>query len=253
MNILREVRRVKQKSMPLRIILLLSFCVIFIVTTYAWFSSQKDVRIKALEGEVTPWDVAYYIKPDGAEDETFIFDKTVAFTVDEFYPGMPNRVDTVNIYNLATTSTDINYELVSVKLFGEEILTKDAQGNNYLNVYKKDENGENVLDRTVAVTTEGTTTTIFSKDTAYPFKISYTYDKTRLTGEYVEGAENSDNARATFQYNMSWEYEGDEAKDILDTQFGKQAYSYYNSGNDPQKALEVMVRITSTMIHPNDL
>jgi len=204
MNILREVRRVKQKSMPVRIILLLTFCVIFIVTTYAWFSSQKDVSV-GLEGDVTPWDVAYYIKAD-EDDETFVFDETVTFTVDEFYPGMPNRVDTVNIYNLGSTSTAINYELVSVKLFGEEILTRDAQGKQHLNVYKKNENGENVVDRTVAVTTVGNTTTIFSGDTAYPFEISYTYDKRKLTGEYVEGAENSENAHATFQYNMNWDY-----------------------------------------------
>ena len=57
MNILREVRRVSKKSMPLRISLLLVFCVIFIVTTYAWFSLQKDINLGGLEADVTSWDV----------------------------------------------------------------------------------------------------------------------------------------------------------------------------------------------------
>ena len=64
MNILREVRRANNKSMPVRIILLLSFSVIFIVTTYAWFSAQKDVKFGGLEGEVTSWDVSYYINEE---------------------------------------------------------------------------------------------------------------------------------------------------------------------------------------------
>lgn len=255
MNILREVRRVRNKSMPVRIMLLLAFCVIFVVTTYAWFSTQRNVTMEGLYGETTPWDVSYYIKADEDEDETLVLDETVTFTVDEFYPGMPSREDVVNIYNLGGASTVIDYELISVKVFGQEILTEDASGNQFLNVYEKDEDGENVLAGTVAITTntttDGTTTTVFSGDTAYPFVITYTYDKTKLIGEYVEGAENSDRAHATFHYNMSWDYEGTEAKDILDTQFGKDAYTYYDAGYDTQKALEVMVRITSSMVHPS--
>ena len=49
MNILREVRRVRNKSMPVRIMLLLAFCVIFVVTTYAWFSTQRDVDITGMK------------------------------------------------------------------------------------------------------------------------------------------------------------------------------------------------------------
>ena len=62
MNILREVRRGSNKSMPVRIILLVSFCVIFVVTTYAWFSTQKDVKFQGLTGYTTEWDVSYYVK-----------------------------------------------------------------------------------------------------------------------------------------------------------------------------------------------
>lgn len=240
MNILREVRRVNKRSIPVRIILLLTFCVIFVASTYAWFSTQKNVTLRGLEADVTPWDVSYYIYDEQA------LDQTVTITLDKLYPGMYPFFEEVNIYNLGTTSTKITYELVSVKVFGEEVL------------------GE--LD--IGISDDGKTTTIFSEDTDYPFSVSYTYDKDYLTGEYKQGAENNDNAHATFTFNASWDYqltadeaEGEEvgiteddilARDILDTKFGKGAYEYYTEKDgDTSKAIEIKVKITSTMIHPS--
>ena len=41
-------------------------------------------------------------------------------------------------------------------------------------------------------------------------------------------------------------------KDKLDTQVGKDAYEYYqNVLNDPSKAIEIKVKITSNFIHPD--
>ena len=38
----------------------------------------------------------------------------------------------------------------------------------------------------------------------------------------------------------------------LDTKFGKNAYNYYqNEQNDKNKAIEIVVKITSSMIHPD--
>lgn len=232
MNILREVRRVKQKSVPARIILLLSFCVIFIVTTYAWFSSQKNVTLGGLEGDVTSWDVSYYVNSDKNE----ILNQTAILEISELYPGMPNREDIIHIYNMGKASSNIRYELISVKLFGEEILDE--------------------LD--IKVDSATNTTTIFSGDTNYPFVISYTYDKTKLIGQYEKNGEYATSAQATFKYNVSWTYEGNGtdaqnlAKDELDTQFGKDAYTYYQKeGSDPSKAIEIKVKITSSMVHPS--
>jgi len=229
MNILREVRRVSNKSMPVRIILLLAFCVIFVVTTYAWFSTQKDVTLGGLSAEVTSWDVSYYVNQEGNE----FLDKTAVFTIEQLYPGMPNREDVVHIYNIGKSSTNITYELISVKVFGQEVL--------------------NELDIGVS----GNTRTIFSADTEYPFNISYTYDKNYLEDEYVDQT-STPNSKATFKFNVSWPYEGqgteDEnlAKDLLDTKFGKDAYAYYkNEANDPTKAIEIQVKITSSLAQSN--
>lgn len=233
MNILREVRRASNKSMPVRIILLLAFCVIFIVTTYAWFSTQKDVKFEGLKGYTTPWYVAYYINSD--EEETF--EQVATLTVDELYPGMPTHEDIVHIYNMGTASTQISYELTSVKIFGVEVLE---------NLKSNQEISQN-----------GNTTSVFSKDTDYPFNVSYTYDKDYLRGTYVDD-ETTPSAMATFEFNVDWSYRKGEtqeeltARDILDTKFGKDAYKYYQDGNGSNTAVEIKVRISSKMIHPSE-
>ena len=231
MNILREIRRIKKRSVPARILLITIFSVILIINTYAWFNANEPVNMSGLEANITPWDVRYYV------DDKEMLDESVTFTIDELYPGMPDREDIVRIYNMSTTSTSIKYELTSVKVFGQEVLDQLKENN--------------------MIHTDGNTVHIFADDTEYPFDISYTYDKTRLDGEYKDD-ETTPNAGATFKYQASWEYQGngteDEnlAKDILDTKFGKGAYEYYqDEANDPSKAIEITVKITSSMIHPN--
>lgn len=231
MNILREVRRAKEKSMTTRIILVLLFSVIFVVNTYAWFEAQKEFEIKGIEGDVTSWDVAYYV------DDNEILNETATFTIDELYPGMPNREDLVHIYNIGKASTNINCEVISVKVFGQEVLEQ--------------------LKTSGEIKKDGNTTYLFSKDTQYPFSISFTYDKEKLIGEYSNDA-STPNSFTTFRFNASWEYEGNgtvsenEAKDILDTKFGKNAYAYYQDNtNATSKAIEIQVKITSRMIHPS--
>lgn len=231
MNILREFRRVKKRSLPTRILLILIFSVILIINTYAWFNANEPVNMSGLEANVTPWDVRYYV------NDKEILDETVTFTIDELYPGMPDREDIVRIYNMSTTSTSINYEITSVKIFGQEIL-EQLQPEGIIENY-------------------GETVNIFADDTQYPFNIGYTYDRSRLDGEYVDDA-TTPNAGATFKFYANWEYQGngteDEnlAKDILDTKFGQGAYAYYqNEENDSSKAIEITVKITSSMIRQN--
>ena len=231
MNILREFRRAKKKSMATRIRLISIFSVILIVNTYAWFNINQPVRTKGLDGYITPWDVSYYV--DGKE----IFDQDVTFTIDELYPGMPNREDAVHIYNLSTTSSSIKYELKSIKIFGEEVLDQ--------------------LQNDGVIQEEGNTVKIFANDNEYPFDVNYTYDKTRMDGEY-ESDETTPDAVANFKFHVSWAYQNDgtddekTARDLLDTKFGKNAYNYYqNEQNDKNKAIEIVVKITSSMIHPD--
>ncbi len=229
MNILREFRRATKRSIATRIRLVLLFSVILIINTYAWWSATQDVKLNSLKGDVTSWDVSYYVN----EDENEILDTMASFTIDELYPGMPEREDTAHIYNIGTTGTIIKYELASVKIFGEEVLDE--------------------LKANGAITTDGNTTNIFSDNTKYPFNISYTFDKDRLSGKYVSD-EATPNAKATFKYNLSWDFEAGDTdaekleRDTIDTVFGKNAYKFYqNSENDSNKAIEIYVKITSSI------
>ena len=228
MNILREFRRVKERSIAFRVKLIMIFSVILIVNTYAWFNINQEIKLSGLETDITPWDVSYYV--DGKE----ILDQDFTFTIDELYPGMPNREDVVHIYNRSITSSAIAYEITSVKVFGNDVLEQ--------------------LKTSGGIKTEGNTVKIFSADTNYPFCVSYTYDKTRIDGEYKDD-ETTPAAGATVKFNASWVYQGngtdDEnlAKDILDTKFGKDAYNYYqNEENNSSKAIEIVVKITSSML-----
>ena len=65
MNILREFRRVKKRSVQARILLISIFSVILIINTYAWFSANEPVNMNGLEADVTPWDVRYYVDDKG--------------------------------------------------------------------------------------------------------------------------------------------------------------------------------------------
>lgn len=246
MNILREVRKVNQRSMPIRILLLLTFCVIFTVTTYAWFSTAGKVNLGGLQADVTSWDVSYYV------GDNEILDETVTFTIDSLYPGMPFREEFLHIYNIGEANTKIDCELVSVKLFGNEILAKDDEGNLFLEEHKKDENGQDIVEQKATITKVGNTTTVFAGDTVYPFNISYTYDN-YLEGEYDENDPvTSESAHGLFCFNANWTYKAEDSEDIAardeaDTRFGRQAYDYYvNRGGDPSKAIEIQVKIKST-------
>ena len=61
MNVLRELRKFKTKSALAKIRILILLAVMLIVSTYAWFSVEKDVSVSNIRGVVTEWDVEYSI------------------------------------------------------------------------------------------------------------------------------------------------------------------------------------------------
>ena len=73
MNILREIRRISQKSKRKRIILIVLLCVTLLSSSYAWFAATKTTTLNGLSGQVNSWDVAYVIS------DTEVIDKEVQF------------------------------------------------------------------------------------------------------------------------------------------------------------------------------
>lgn len=218
MNILRELRRIKSKSLMKRICLTLIFSVILLINTYAWWKIDNEVEIKNLEANVTSWDVQYFV------NDTEILEETVKLSIKEFFPGMLNHTEKVNIYNVGEASTSIKYEITSVKLFGKEILDELIQNNEI-------EYQENSVK-------------LFTNKEKYPFDISCSFDKTRIEGNYLE--QQNTNSVATMNFNASWEYEGNNK---IDTEYGKKAYEYYqNNEAEDNETLEVYIKITSSRI-----
>ena len=116
MNILREIRRISQKSKRKRIILIVLLCVTLLSSSYAWFAATKTTTLNGLSGQVNSWDVAYVIS------DTEVIDKEVSFDLSTIYPTMPTYEQNLHIYNLGEKGANIKLEIISVKLFGEEIL-----------------------------------------------------------------------------------------------------------------------------------
>lgn len=219
MNVFRELRRIKNRNVIARLAVVFVFLLMLITSTYAWFNISKEVEIQGVEGKVSGWNVEYYVNDVFAEN-------TYVFEAQNFYPGMDPITETVKIYNTGELNTNIKYEITSIKLFGEEIL-EQLENNNEI-IYSE---------RGIA---------IFTDTTKYPFFINYSYDKVKLIGTYAD-AESTPNAVATLDLSASWEYHGNDAKDILDTGFGEAAYDYYEAHPEGEEALVIEMKITSEM------
>ena len=238
MNILREIRKAKKRSMVARCFLILLFATFLIINTFAWYSIIKKVDNQNLGAVVTPWNVEFY-----TSDSEEPLDETVTFTVNEMYPGMPEFEDYVFIRNAENRPSTIEFKLKRITLFGELIYSDEVI-----------ENFENELEPIVTRTEVEGQTGIYSgtidlitEGEDYPFHISYSYDKDKISGKYESDILTPD-AFATFTMNIEWDYEllvndlVSSDRDNLDTDFGKRAYEFY-SNEEETNAIEIKVEI----------
>ena len=226
MNVLREMRKFKSKSVIAKIRILILLFVMLIVSTYAWFYTKKEVNVSGLRGKVTEWDLEY------SADGNLIEEKEYVIAVDYFYPGSYTENDpfekVISIYNKTITETIIDYSVTSVKLFGEEILDELKNDEDY----SKNSSG----------------ISLFSTE-KYPFEVNISYDKSKIEGVYESDA-TTPNATAKCTISAIWEYERiGETKDLeendkIDSTIGELAYNFYQTNPD-EPALEVTVKINS--------
>ena len=231
MNILREIRRISQKSKRKRIILIVLLCVTLLSSSYAWFAATKTTTLNGLSGQVNSWDVAYVIS------DTEVIDKEVSFDLSTIYPTMPTYEQNLHIYNLGEKGANIKLEIISVKLFGEVILDS--------------------LKEKLEITNKDNKIIIFddlSNSSEYPFKTQIEYDKLFIYDkyEYISydkngkyGYETNNRSVATIKMKFIW----NGLNDTLDTEFGKKAFEYYqNSTENTEPVIRVKVRVTSSHI-----
>lgn len=217
MNILREMRKFKQRSLKARVILLFLFALMLIINTYAWFVTTKEADVTGIKGEVKPWDVEFYIKGEEVKN-------SYTFTIDKLYPGMQEFNENIYIRNAEERKSSLSYKIISVKLFGEEIIESLKQENE--------------------ITEQNNTIKVFSNKTKYPFTVVCTYDKKQLIGKY-ESDEKTPDSVANLNLKINWDY--DNKTDELDTNIGKDSYQYYQNyqanENEIISALQIIVEI----------
>ena len=223
MNILRELRKFKRKSVLVKLRILLLLAVMLIMSTYAWWR-LTPVEVSNLTVISDSWDVDFKL-----ENEDVIEEEEIVISVDNFQPGMDDFEKIIRVRSFGTKDTEISYELTSVKFFGEEVLAQ------------LEEDGEILL--------AGTTVNLFvnSEEEKYPFEIMYTYDKKNIQGIYVDD-ETTPESVAKLKIYASWDY--NQGKDALDTEIGKRVYEYYSDpSNNLEEILQFSVKITAKAIH----
>ena len=109
MNILRELRKFKRKSVLVKLQVLLLFSIMLIASTYAWWQLPKT-GFNGVQGTIESWDIEYSI------DDNKILEEEVVISVDDFQPGMMDFEKTISIRNLGALESKIKYQLTSVKL-----------------------------------------------------------------------------------------------------------------------------------------
>lgn len=240
MNILREIRKISKKSKKKKIMLIMLLSIVLIVNTYACFFSEKETNLKSIEGKVNSWDISYVIS------EKEILDEEISLDIDTIYPGMPIYEKDLHIYNLGNTNAQITIDIISVQLFGNEIA--------------------NELKEKLEITDKNNEVTVFAdlpNTSEYPFKCKMAYDKLKLEdkygyitfdedGNFVDGKdennkygyETNNKSVATIKMQFMW----DGTNDVLDTQFGKKAFEYYQNQENTQEAMKIKIRVTSSRV-----
>ena len=226
MNVLRELRKLKRKSVIAKLRILVLLGVLLIGSTYAWFLyNLEPPSVSGIVIKPEKWDVEYRI-----DDTTIDLEKTkeVVIAIDEFYPGMTAFEKNVIVRNFTPKKSSIKLEVASVKLFGEEIVEE--------------------LKTTGNIVEAGMGQSIFNTED-YPFNAGFSYDKNVIEGMYEDDISTPEaTAKLTLYANWTYERESQtktkEENDILDTKFGERAYEYYKS-QDKKIALEITIKIST--------
>ena len=188
MKILRKLRRKKIK---------LSFiCVLFIVfifNTYAWMRTDRNTESGNLTLNVDDWSVAFIIENEEITTEEYTFE------IEEFHPGIEPIEKKVDVYNIGEANSFLKYEIKEIYLYGEQIYNVEAETGKFVPETISDEvdNADGTKtanlfgNENATLFDEENTNYTFSLKYPTPFTISYTYEKT-----HISGRDNQENAKS---------------------------------------------------------
>lgn len=245
MKVLRILRRRK-----IKLSFIFALLLIFIANTYAWMRTDKNTDMGSLVLDVNSWSVAFIVEGEEVHTEEYTFE------IPEFYPGIEPIEKKIDVYNIGESNSNIKYEITEIYLYGEQIFniesetnpgtflpetvgneTQDASGHMTANLFGNEE---------ATIFDEENTNYEFSLKYPTPFTISYTYDKTLVTGK-----EEAENATAWMTINLAWY--NNEANNEEDTKIGNMVYEFENAKdaegnllNEGEPALRIKTRVTAT-------
>lgn len=250
MKILRILRR---KKIKLSFIFLL--LVFFIVNTYAWMNTDKNIQMGNMVLNVDSWSVAFIIENEEIKTEEYTFE------IPEFYPGITTTTPIekkIDVYNTGESNSFLKYEITEIYLYGEQIKieervqddgtvllvpetisdeTINGDGRQTANLFGN--SNANVFD-------DQNTDYTFSLRYPTPFTISYTYDKT-----HISGRDQVETSTSWMTINLAWY--NDENNNEEDTRLGNMVYEFKNKKdaegnliNEGEPALRIVTKVTAT-------
>lgn len=189
---------------------LLFIAIVISVNTYAWFiymskvSSDISVRVKS-------WNVSFQFNNQTMTDY-------INFDVEDIYPGMETRIQSLKVSNDGETDATLTYEVVYANIFGTEYDTGET-----------------------SMTPEQLTTKLAND---YPFKITLSSTSNILSSSGTE---------EYFRVQIVWPYETTSngvLQDEQDTYWGNLAYTY-KQNNPYTPCIQVRIKITAIQV-PED-
>ncbi len=202
----RREKRLKGK-VTFRTIFLLAVTLIF--NTYAWFLYVNTVTAD-ITAHVDSWMVRFEV--DGEEVQ-----HSFMFNIPHAYPGMSDASKTVMILNNGEKNAHIDYEVRYVRIFDDIYFAQESI-----------DEGQTAPQGATIANASDLLTMIQS---TYPFVISFSATSYNLQPD------ESANLTITFE----WDYES--GNDTVDTEYGINAYNFYEDNVNEENAIEILVNV----------
>lgn len=127
MNILRKTRKSNIKISRRRILLLIFS---LIMTSFAWIAYIKILK-NNFEVHINSWDISVVVDKNGngiADEEAEAIEEAIEISFLDMYPGIDQEIMHIFIKNNGEVPSTITYEVLDVKLLGEEYsIQEDAE------------------------------------------------------------------------------------------------------------------------------
>ena len=137
---------------------------------------------------------------------------------------MEEFLNETKAYNQGESKADLNYTILSINAFGNEIITSEKIIS---------DGGTPTEDNPTSKELENS----LKNGTEYPFKIELITSNNKLDPFGGEG---------TFNVKMNWDYES--GNDALDTKWGTDAYNYkQNHPDEPGLKIIIELKITQSL------